>query len=281
MNIVSMSQFLRDRKAHGVEYAAKHISSLGFDGIEWFARDYDEHIEDIEQTKSILQKYGLSVSCYTVLVPLFGGDRSQKEAHMLRHVETAAAMGVRLFQHTVFPPLTMEGVENTFDEVYDGIIDLAELIAKKCNELGMTCIYEHQGVYFNGIDNMERFLTDLKSRGCNVGICGDFGNPFFVDVDSKQVFEHFASDIHHVHVKDFLVTDTEEPDKEARRSLGGKYIYSAELCEGSADFEYGFAQLAKVGYSGDVSFEFCTDDSLLKQKMSYIKQVIKDSGLKL
>ena len=280
MKLSSMSQFYRDRKAQDVEYAARHISSLGFDSVEWFETDCTEHIENVDTVKMALDKYDLDLSCYTVLVSLFSSNQEETETHILRHVQTAAMLGAKYFQHTVFPPLAVDG-EPTFERVYDGIIDVAERIAKSCNELGMICIYEPQGVYFNGIEKMSLFLDDLRGRGCDVAICGDVANSFYVDVDSVDVFGRFATDIRHVHVKDVLFSKSEISGEKVRRSVGGAYVCSAELGEGSVNFGACFAILSKVGYDGAVSFEFGGSDEFTKEKLDYVKRIMKDNGLKL
>ena len=281
MNISSMSQFYRDRKAQGIEYAAKHISQLGFDSVEWFETDHTEHIENAEYAKNTLEQHGLSVSCYTVLVSLYSPDQGLTEAHMLDHVQTASALGAKYFQHTIFPPVSLDGVENTFEEVFDGIIDLAERIARHCNRLGMVCIYEPQGVYFNGIGGMGKLLEELRNRGCTVGICGDSANSCFVDVAPEDFFKSFAWDIYHVHVKDVLVSHNEIAADKVRRSIGGAYICGAELGEGSVDLKGCFEALREVGYDGAVSFEFGGSDELIRQKQDYVTQIIKESEQKL
>lgn len=282
MTVASMSQFYRDRKAHGVEYAAEHMRALGFDSVEWFETDYTEHMESSELTKSALERHGLSLCCYTVLVDLFSGDQASTEAHMLRHVQTAAELGAAYFQHTVFPSLpSSKELAVSFNEVYDGVIDLAESIARSCNELGMVCIYEPQGAYFNGIEHMAEFLSELRIRGCKVGVCGDSANSYFVDVDPKDFFERFSEDIYHVHLKDVIFSQNEIAAEKVRLSAGGAYICNADLGEGSVDLQGCFEVLRRAGYSRALSFEFGGSDELIKEKLDLVRRVVKNSEAEL
>ena len=96
----------------------------------------------------------------------------------------------------------------------------------------------------------------MKSRGCNVGICGDTGNSLFVDCDPVEIYKAFASDIKHIHVKDYYVTDT--PVSGTKTTLCGKYITEAPFGKGVVDFGACFALVP--GYNGDISYEFSGTD---------------------
>ncbi|MBE6702201.1 MAG: sugar phosphate isomerase/epimerase [Ruminococcaceae bacterium] len=278
MRLTNYNQFYHDRKQFGIEYAAAHTVSLGFDAVEYLVLSFTEHAIDAQKEKEILDRHGLCVTCYSVYVQLFTPDRADVERQMLRQVETAAALGAKYFHHTLFPPYNRERIANTYDEVYDGIVDMAERIAKACNKHGIVCLYEPQGAYFNGIIGLKTFLSEMKKRNCEVGVCGDFGNSVFVDVDPRDVFKAFAGEIRHVHVKDYLVTDTDIPEKKAHRSIGGRLIYESELGEGSVDFAYGFRELKRAGYDGAISFEIQKSDGEFAKAISYIKDVMKKAG---
>lgn len=278
MKFASYSQFYQDRKQFGIEYAAAHAASLGFDAIEYIEISYDEHMEDPAKVREVLDRYGLTVVCYSVYVQLFTTDQADVEKHMLRHVEAAAALGAGHLHHTLFPPYNKARITNTYEEVFDGIIDLAERIAKACNKRGIVCLYEPQGAYFNGVTGLEKFLHEMKRRGCMVGICGDFGNSLFVDVDPREIFKAFAKEIYHVHVKDYLVTDEKKPEKKTRRSAIGRLLYDAAVGEGSVDFAYGFRELKRVGYVGAISFEIQTSDEEFAKAIAYIKDAMSKAG---
>ena len=278
MKFTNYNPFYEDQKRLGIEYAAERTMALGFDSVEFLMAPYTEHIEDVSATRAILERYGLRVSCYSVYVQLFTSDQAEVERHMLRHVEDAAALGAKYLHHTLFPIYNQARIENSYDEVLSGIIDLAERVAKACNRLGIVCLYEPQGAYFNGVDGLDRFLQEMRHRGCEVGVCGDFGNSLFVDVDPREVIGRFARDIRHVHVKDYLVTDEEISERKRRSGVGGHYLYDAALGEGSVDFLYGFKALKQAGYDGAISFEIGGSDAELKSAIDFVKQTLLEAG---
>ncbi len=274
MKFTNYTQFYRDRDGQGIVYAARHTRSLGFDGVEYFTRAPAELWRTAKEERRVLDGHALGVSCYSVLVGLYSDDPRTVEEQMARHLEAAAILGSPYVHHTLFPPYSMKGVTASYGEVFAGVIDLAERIAKRCEALGMVCLYEPQGVYFNGIDGLSRIYSELKERGCRIGICGDFGNSFFVDVDPKDIFDRFAAEIRHVHVKDYRLTHEIDPAKRVYESLSGRYIYDTEVGTGAVDFTHGFRALQAVGYDGAVSFEIEGSDEELRGAMALIRGLL-------
>ena len=278
MKFTNYNPFYEDQTRFGIEYAAERTVALGFDSVEFLMAPYTDHIEDVSAARAILDRYGLRVSCYSVYVQLFTSDQAEVERHMLRHVEDAAALGAKYLHHTLFPIYNQARIENSYDEVFSGIIDLAERVAKACNRLGIVCLYEPQGAYFNGVDGLDRFLQEMRRRGCEVGICGDFGNSLFVDVDPREVISRFAQDIRHVHVKDYLVTNEEIAEQKRRYSAGGHFLYDAALGEGAVDFLHGFKALKQAGYDGAISFEISGSDDVLHHAMNFVRRTMGEAG---
>lgn len=275
MIFTNYNQFYLDRKERGIEYAAAHTRALGFDGVEYLGKACSEFWREAERERRVLDSEGLTVSCYSLSAQLFTDDQKTVEKQIARHIEAAAILGSPYFHHTIFPLYSApESWNNGYREVFEGIVDLAERIAKRCSEYGLTCLYEPQGMYFNGIEGLAKIYRELKERGCSVGICGDFGNSLFLEVDPVRVFEHFARDIRHVHVKDHLITDQIYPDKRSYQSVSGKRIYDVALGEGVVDFAQGFRALKEVGYDGAVSFELDGSDEMLRHSLTLIKNLI-------
>ena len=273
MKFASYTQFFRDREERGIEYAASHAASLGFDAVEYFGRVPSDIGKTAAREREILSAYGLEVACYSVLARLFTENPKETEEKMKREIEAAALLGSPYFHHTVFPNYTMKTVENSFDEVLAGVVEPSEKVAKECNRYHITCLYEPQGVYFNGIYGLDRLLSEMKLRGCEVGICGDFGNSLFVDIDPIEIFRHFSADIRHVHVKDYRLTDIPEPNKRTYESLGGRLIYDAPLGTGVVDFREGFRLLAACGYNGTVSLELDGEDEEILRSLSLVREL--------
>ena len=273
MKWISYTPFYRDRKNHGIEYAARHASKLGFDGVEYLTRVPLGMLPIANQERAVLDSYGLNVACYSVFLQLFGADESVLMEQVKREIEAAAILGSKLFHHTLFPPCSMSGVCNTYDEVFSSIVGLADRIANECTRQGLRCLYEPQGVYFNGVRGLSKILGELRRRGAQIGVCGDLGNSLFVDEDPSEVVEAFADDILHVHVKDYRVTDRIETDKKAYTSLSGKQIYEAIPGEGSVDLRRCFRTLRGAGYDGAVSLEFDGNDDLILESLRFLKAI--------
>jgi sugar phosphate isomerase/epimerase len=277
IEFTNYTMFRDDIRAHGLEYAARHTAELGFDSVEFLdILPSDRPILPLlgtpEHVKEILNKNHLSVACYTVALQLLSDSQADIERQMMNHIDFAAAIGAPMVHHTLVPNLTLEKDAPSYDDVLLKIFDSAERIAAHCNKLGMTCLYEPQGMYFNGVEGLKRFFDKIKGLGYDVGICGDFANSIFVDTAPELVFEHFADSIKHVHIKDFLATDdlAEIGDRKAFRSQGGKWLCETDFGAGSINIDQCFNILKQVNYKGKISFEFVTDDASVKKIMQMV-----------
>lgn len=268
--IISYTPFYRDRQSKGIEYAARHAAELGFDGVEYFNHVPSGMLPLAKEERAVLDRYGLQVACYSVSLQLFGADPMTLMEQVKQEIEAAALLGSKLFHHTLFPPYSMSAVSNPYDEVLLSIVDLAEQITRECARQGLRCLYEPQGVYFNGVRGLSRMLEEIRGRGAQIGVCGDLGNSFFVDENPTDVVSAFAHDILHVHVKDYRVTDRKEGDGRAYTSLSGKWIYESPLGEGSVDLSHCLRILREAGYDGAISLEFDGDDAELLRALSFL-----------
>ena len=272
--------FKDDLDAHGIEYAAEHTCKLGFDSVEFldFYSD-DEPIlpdrVDIDETRRTLDKYGLDVSCYSVGINILELGREKSVDILMKHAKAAAKLGSPFLHHTLVFPLTLPENAPSYEEILDTVVDSAKVVADGCAKLGITCIYEPQGMYFNGIDGLGGFFERIKALCPGVGICGDFGNSLFVDVDPKGVISTFAPNIKHVHIKDYTLSESPMEGIDGYVSRGGTYIYETGLGTGAVDFSYGFNEIKKFDYDGAISFEFYADDAEMCRSIEYVKGLLK------
>lgn len=272
--------FKDDLDARGIEYAAEHTCKLGFDSVEFldFYSDNEPILPerlDIDETKRTLDKYGLDVSCYSVGINVLELGREKSVDILMKHAKAAAKLGSPFLHHTLVFPLSLPENAPRYDEIFDTVVGIAKAVADGCAELGVTCIYEPQGMYFNGINGLGRFFVRMKEMCPGVGICGDFGNSFFVDIDSKEVISHFTPNIKHVHIKDYTLSKAPIDGINGYVSRGGTYIYETELGRGAVDFSYCFNEIKKVGYDGAISFEFYADDTEMRRSIEYVKELLK------
>lgn len=278
IKLTNYNTFQAEVLSHGLEYAIRHSAELGFDAVEFLdtcmmGDSILPTLGDAKDVKALLDRYGLSVSCYSVGVQLLCDDSEATEQALFEHIDFAAAIGSKLFHHTVVPVLELTPNDPSYEEAMERVFASAERIAAHCESRGLTCLYEPQGMYFNGIDGLKPFLEKMKQAGRRVGLCGDFGNSLFVDVAPDAIFEEFMGDIKHVHVKDYLVSDAEINGKQTDfRSKSGKWIYEADMGEGSVKLDACFDAIKAAGYDGAVSFEFVADDETNQKAMKLVRE---------
>ena len=276
MKFANYTQFYTDRKLRGIEYAAAHTVALGFDAVEYFGKVPSGIYHNATEERKILFQYGLTVTCYSVYVQLLTANTNEVKKQIKEEIEAAVILGAKYFHHTIFPHYSVLNTNRTYEEVLSGVVDLVEYIAKECNQRGLVCLYEPQGAYFNGVDGLDRLFLEIKNRGYDVGICGDMGNSFFVDVNSKDIFKHFGKDILHVHAKDYLFTNEEISKESPHTSLSGAFIYDAPLGTGSVDLEYCLGKLKENGYDGTISFEIEGSDEYLRDALAAVRTMWKN-----
>ena len=272
MKFTNYSVFQEDVNKHGLEYALEHTVALGFEAVE-FLNIVDSNNPILtknmpaEKIKALLDSYGLSVSCYSVGVNLLDGNRAEKERFMRENIELAAAIGSPCFHHTITMLLSLASGNPSYSEVLDEVFPSVDRLVAYCEELGITCLYEPQGMYFNGAKGLKGLFDKLKSNGRKVGICADFANSLFVDEIPEKVIAEFISDVKHVHVKDYKLTN----GNSRLKSKGGTYLCATDLGEGIIDHDACFGLLKKVGYDGDISFEISVGDEKMKKAMEFVR----------
>lgn len=261
IGLASYTAFRDDIRAHGLEYAAQQ----GFDSVEFLeVLGSDRPIRPLlgtpEEIRRILGDHHLSVACFSVAADLLNGDTETVERQLREQIDLAAAIGSPFVHHTLVPALERGEDAPSYDEVSERIFPAAERIAAYCNARGMTCLYEPQGMYFNGIDGLRPLLTRMKERGHRVGICGDLGNSLFVDCPPEAILAQFAKDVKHVHVKDLSVSDTKPAGGAVFRTRSGKWLRETLPGHGSVDLAQCFSLLKRMHYEGKIGFEFTADD---------------------
>lgn len=275
MKFTNYVLFSHELQQRGLGYALDHTSKLGFEAVEWLDSALDESsiIPDMDAaraTKNELNARNLTVSCYSVLVDLLGENVDKMMDRVYRHIEYAAEFGSPYVHHTLIPAYKFKPGIPTYEDALLRVADNAERIAKRCNEYGIICLYEPQGIYFNGVPGLKALLSEMKSRGCNVGLCGDTGNSVLVDTPPVEIFKNFAEDIKHIHVKDYKYVP--KCDGKNYFTTSGKYVADAGLGEGISEVVKCFDCVKD--YSGNISFEMRCDDAQMLKNIEYVKNIL-------
>ncbi len=281
MKLSSYNPFVADLAGRGLEYAAEHAASLGFDAVEWLERcptgegaAYKKY--DAAYVREVLARHGLTVSCFSVFANTLHEDHKAVDATLRSQIEYAAAIGSPAFHHTVIPWLTLPENAPTYDEVFECVLAYETEISNACRANGLLSLYEPQGMYFNGTEGLSRLIEALRAKGCdNVGLCADVGNSYYIDVPPMDIFETLGQYTGQIHLKDMRMTSTEQDIAgKMHRSLGGKYLYDTALGEGDVDIEGSLRILLRSGYDGALSFEIDGDDEYIRRSIGYVKALL-------
>lgn len=246
----------------GLEATAAWARENGFSAVEFLQLPIEGWHKGVENptqaktTKRILGQYGLSTACYSVGVNLHADPNAL--SLLKSQAELAAELGSPFLHHTLIDSLVLSENAPSFQEVFPEILDKASEVARYCQTLGLTCLYEEQGLYFNGIKNFGLFYNEIKKRCPNVGVCGDFGNILFVDEPSDEFFKAFKDEIKHVHVKDYQKAAAGAELSEADgwlKTKNGNYLKDVPLGQGIVDPADCFRQLRNANYQGIFSLE--------------------------
>lgn len=263
MNYTFYTYFIEMLERDGAEKTAAYAKTLGFSSVEVLesiGAGYPRVIPDIktaEAVKHIFDANGITVACYSVGCDVYGNPAA--EDALVHHAEIAAALGCPYLHHTLKTGLTKPADAPAMDVVLDEITDAAIRIANRAKPLGVTCIYEDQGMYANGIANFGRFYREVHRVCDNTGVCGDFGNILFVDEDPAAFLSAFASDIRHVHVKDYLRKNFAGavPTGGWYPTLHGQYLRDTTVGTGIIDIPACMKVLHDAGYNGAYALELC------------------------
>ena len=283
MQFTMYSRFIPTLAKLGAEATADYAINLGFSSVEVLEVTSPGHpsvIPDRETAKKIRRIFherGLTVACYSVGTCIY---RSPEAEESLRYqAEIAAELGSPFLHHTLVPWLKLPENAPTFDEALENVADAAARIAEYAAPLGVTCLYEDQGLYANGVDGFGRFYREIKKRTNNVGVCGDVGNVLFVDESPVPFFREFIGEIRHVHIKDYLYkTDTVvSPGMYWLGTGHGNWVRDTMIGHGDLDIAGCMKILKDAGYTGALAFENEHPEPYeagVKQGMEYLKRFL-------
>ena len=268
MKISMYSSFSDLVKQKGIEEAADTALAFGCEAVE-FIDIYGkvptvESEEEAREIRRVLDAKGLSVSCYSVAVDIAlpetsGYDSDSAREYVCHSAKMAAIVGSPYLHHTLVLGLNYneKTYVHDFGRVMKMLLPHTLAIADLCNSLGMTVLYEPQGVYVNGRENFTAFYNEMKRRGKRVGVCGDMGNSLFCDWRPEEFFDELAPEIKHVHAKDYNVVSADELSEGvlAYSSVSGKKIIPTAFGEGDIDVLRCIAAVRAQGYDGAIALE--------------------------
>ena len=204
----------------------------------------------------------IPIACYSVGADFnVYGDRQTRD-ELLLHAERAARIGAPVFHHTSVMGLRRQTLTEDPRAVIDRLLEPIARVAERVVELGMTPVYEPQGMVFNGVENflyfMEKLNTDMGVSEARV--CMDFGNTRFRDTDPLSFLEAVKPLVAHVHLKDYRIMSVEAASAEGYGqpryiSYGGDAIVGVPFLQGDSGLVKGVNSLLDYGYEGVFSIE--------------------------
>ncbi len=268
--------------AKGVDGVAEYCEKMGLSSVEVLETAEPGRIHTIpdahaaEDFRRRMAARGLSTACYSVGTTVYG-NRGAVES-LKRQAEIVSALECPYLHHTLFLDLQIPENAPPEDEILARCTEAAIEIAHYAKPLGVTCIYEDQGMYVNGIENFGKFYRTVKSAAGNVGVCGDVGNILFVDEDPVAFFSAFAEEIVHVHIKDYIRKhDMVSPGMYWYPTRGGAWLRDTMTGSGCIDFGSCIEVLKKAGYRGAYAMELCHPepfDEGIRQTMQYLERFL-------
>lgn len=245
----------------GVRNACKEACDLGFTSVELLGKtalNFRNIVPDINTARyfrKTYEEFGLKEACYSVSNDFW--DNPKAEENLKMHVEIAAELGSPYLHHTVLPGAGPTNGGPDFDTAVQRAIECSIRTADYAKHFGITCLYEDQGEYVNGIKGFGVFYNAVKSSCKNVGVCADVGNIYFVDENPEDFIKAYIDDIKHVHVKDYQRKPyvLEPHNYRWDKSVGGNWLRDTIIGDGIVDLPTCLKLLKDAGYDGCFALE--------------------------
>ena len=259
MKIAMYSRFSTMIIEEGIEKTAEFAKEQGFWGVELLCSILDTKVDAIpniaaaRKVRSVLDDYNLPMVCYSVGCNALMPDAVDK---MCRRIDIAKELGSPYVHHTLIPGMEIIGEVADFHEKIKIVLENAEKIANYANTQGITCIYEEQGRYVNGVENFGFFLHEMKKRCKNVGVCADLGNIMYVNETPEAFLQQYIEDVKHVHIKDLLHKENDKsPGMYWRKGKGKSWLRHTMVGHGIVNYSTCMKILKEAGYNGAYALE--------------------------
>ena len=239
----------------GPAAAAAKVKQLGFDGIEPLDTPALYTPETAAELKKALDAVGMPVCCYSVYATLTGPQADEIEQRLLHCAELCAVLGSPYLHHTLIGPIApVPANRDLAPGVFEEVMERAGRIAAYAAALGVRCIYEDQGFYFNGLDGLHRLFAALEPHA--PGFCADVGNCLFVDELPQPLIDTFHDLTLNVHLKDYSRScQPPADDTIAYRSFGGTWLADVPPGDGCLDLPDCIRRIGPA-YDGFYSLEY-------------------------
>lgn len=248
---------------NGVE-AVRYVSELGAGAFEPLVTENrpapGRH--EAERIRAEAEKRGVALPCLSAGVTLTGPQGDVNVDRLRDCADAAKIMGIPYLHHTICLTLRPEDAKASFEQVLEETLPRVRAVYDYAADCGVQCIYEDQGVYFNGLDRFSRFMEALERPA---GVVLDMGNIGFAGEKAGTFARRWADRIAHVHVKDYRIRAAGSTEKGYR--LGDVMLTPALPGDGDMGVTDAVNVLRESGYAGWLMLENeAVNDPFAEQK---------------
>jgi sugar phosphate isomerase/epimerase len=242
------------------------------DAVRWIAEQGGQHVEIvpmgfslidnpalIEEIKATAREVGIDISNYAIganfAVQENAETLEEEIQSVMRHVDVAAALGVKRMRHDVAFRPAPEGTVAQFEADLPVIVKACQRIADYAAGFGITTSVENHGYYVQSSERIQRLLHETGRENFKTTL--DIGNFLCVDEDPVSAVKNNIAHASIVHAKDFYWRpSTRNPGEGWFQTSHGNYLRGAIVGHGDIDMPEVFRVLKRSGYDGYISVEF-------------------------
>lgn len=255
----------------GVEFVVNDTAPDGSDLAEFWLKLADE-----------AKKLELEVPIYTTGANFFQKDVEKEIERVKKHVDLAAACGIRLMRHDVMASF-YEGYEGprTFAAVLPVVAPAIREVAEYAASKGVTTCSENHGRIVQDSDRMLAVFAAVDHP--NYRYLCDIGNFGGVDENCAVAVSKLLPLIAHVHVKDAFWRSGMLPDpgRGWNKTRAGNFRRATIFGQGDVPTLQCLRAIHESGYRGYYSLEFeGIEDTLLAIgiSMENLTRMLKEIG---
>lgn len=260
LSTYSLQQAL-DRKELTVPDAIRWIADQGGEHVEIVPMGFSliDNPELIDEIKAVAKEVGIDISNYAIganfAVQEDAEALEQEIQNVMRHVDVAAALGVKLMRHDVAFRPAPEGTVAQFEIDLTVLVKACQRIADYAADFGITTSVENHGYYVQSSERIQRLLHETARSNFKTTL--DVGNFLCVDEDPVSAVKNNIPYASIVHAKDFYWRPSyRNPGEGWFQTSHGNYLRGAIVGHGDIDMPEVFRVLKKFGYDGYISVEF-------------------------
>lgn len=260
LSTYSLQQAL-DRKELTVPDAIRWIADQGGEHVEIVPMGFSliDNPELIDEIKAVAKEAGIDISNYAIganfAVQEDAEALEQEIQNVMRHVDVAAALGVKLMRHDVAFRPAPEGTVAQFEIDLPVLVKACQRIADYAADFGITTSVENHGYYVQSSERIQRLLHETARSNFKTTL--DVGNFLCVDEDPVSAVKNNIPYASIVHAKDFYWRPSyRNPGEGWFQTSHGNYLRGAIVGHGDIDMPEVFRVLKKSGYDGYISVEF-------------------------